>query len=163
MSAPKGYSSAQIRLHWLIAALIVFQLIFGEDMGAVWRSFETTGSATLGAWGWAHVVVGIAVLALAIWRLELRWARGVPDAPAGDSARQAKVASAVHWLLYALMVIAPLSGIIAWYGGVAAAAEFHEILKPVFIVLIAGHFVAALYHHFWLKDGLLNRMRTPQD
>jgi cytochrome b561 len=29
--------------------------------------------------------------------------------------------------------------------------------------LIAGHVLAALWHHFWLKDGLLLRMKRPLD
>ena len=37
----KGYSRWQIMLHWGVCALIVFQLIFGEDMGPAWRVCAT--------------------------------------------------------------------------------------------------------------------------
>lgn len=163
MSSPKGFSSVQIGLHWVIAALIIFQLIFGESMADVWRMFETTGAATLTVGAWAHILVGIAVLALAVWRIEVRLMRGVPDEPASSSARMVLAANVGHWVLYALMFIAPISGLVAWYGGVAVVATVHELLKPVLIILIAGHVAAALWHQFWLKDGLMDRMKRPAD
>jgi cytochrome b561 len=159
MSSPKGYSSVQIWLHWAIAILIIYQLIFGEDMTQVWRSFKSTGVATLGNWAWAHILVGIGVLAFSLWRVSLRLTRGAPEAPAGSSALVVKASAAVHGLLYVLMFAAPITGLVAWYGGVDTAAEVHELLKPAFILLIAAHVGAALWHQFWLKDGLLNRMR----
>ena len=163
MSSLKGYSRVQIGLHWAIAALIIFQLIFGESMGDVWRAFETTGDATLTTAAWAHILVGIAVLALLIWRIELRLMRGVPDEPATSSAMMVKASLIVHWVLYAVMFLAPITGLVAWYGGVAVVAEVHELLKPVLIVLIAGHFAAALWHQVWLKDNLMERMKRPAD
>lgn len=162
MSTVKGYSFIQIRLHWLVAGLIIFQLIFGEDMGSAWRAVEKGDLPVMGAWVWAHISVGVAVLLLAAWRLGLRASRGGPEAPAG-SARMAKAAELGHWALYALMVLAPLSGLLAWYGGVEAAAGVHELFKPLLILLIAVHVVAALYHQFVLKDGLLQRMKRPLD
>lgn len=163
MSSPKGYSTAQIGLHWAIAALIIFQLIFGESMTDVWRAFRTTGAATLTIAAWAHILVGISVLALLVWRFELRLMRGVPDEPATSSAMMVKAATIGHWLLYAVMFVAPITGLVAWYGGVAVVAQVHELLKPVLILLIAGHFAAALWHQFWLKDNLMARMKRPAD
>lgn len=163
MSSLKGYSRVQIGLHWAIAALIIFQLIFGESMGDAWRAFETTGAATLTTAAWAHILVGIAVLALLVWRIEVRLMRGVPDEPATSSAMMVKAASIGHWLLYAVMFLAPITGLVAWYGAVGVVAQVHELLKPVLIVLIAGHVAAALWHQFWLKDNLLARMKRPAD
>ena len=68
-----------------------------------------------------------------------------------------------HWALYVVMLLAPMTGLAAWYGGVATAAEVHELFKPVIIVLVAGHVAAALYHQFIRKDGLLLRMKRPLD
>ena len=36
------------------------------------------------------------------------------------------------------------------------------MLKIVLLVLVALHVVGALYHHFVLKDGLINRMRRAE-
>lgn len=158
----KGYSFTQIRLHWIIALFIVFQLIFGEDMGGAWDQVEETGSADMTAMVWAHIIVGVLVLLLALWRLSLRLSRGAPEAPEGPAA--IKLAGHVtHWVLYALMIGAPIGGLLAWYGGVEAAAEIHEASKPAFIILIALHVLGALYHQFVVKDNLLNRMRQPAD
>ena len=57
------------------------------------------------------------------------------------------------------MFAAPISGLLAWYGGVLSAADVHELFKPLIIILVVLHVAAALWHHFIRKDGLLNRMR----
>ncbi len=162
MAQLKGYSATQIGLHWVIAGLILFQLIFGEDMGTAWRSVEKGLPAEMNLWVWAHIVVGIAVLLFALWRLALRFTRGAPEAPEA-SAVMMSAAKWGHWALYAAMVLAPISGLMAWYGGIDTAAEVHELFKPVLIVLIAGHVLAALYHQFIRRDGLLLRMHRPLD
>jgi len=112
---------------------------------------------------WAHIVAGIAVVALVCWRLALRLTRGVPAAPAGESAAIRVAGHLGHAGLYVLMIGAPITGLLAWYGGVTDLAEVHELAKPALIILILVHVAAALYHHFFLKDGLLDRMRKPQD
>jgi cytochrome b561 len=68
-----------------------------------------------------------------------------------------------HLALYALMILMPLSGLAAWFGRVEVAGEVHEALRLALLGLIALHVLAALWHQFWLKDGLLQRMRQPLD
>ncbi|MEO5613833.1 MAG: cytochrome b/b6 domain-containing protein [Cypionkella sp.] len=162
MSTLKGYSATQIALHWLAAVLILFQLIFGEAMGGAWRAVRQGLVPDMNVAVWAHIIAGIAVLVFALWRLALRFTRGAPEVPAA-SAVMLQAAKWGHRALYAVMLLAPVSGLLAWYGGVAAAADVHELFKPVLIVLIAGHVVAALYHQFIRKDGLLLRMKRPAD
>lgn len=162
MGRVKGYSSTQISLHWVVAVLILFQLIFGEDMGAAWRAVERGLQPEMNLWVWAHIGIGIGVLVFALWRIALRSTRGVPEAPAA-SVVMTQAAKWGHWALYAAMLLAPISGLLAWFGGVATAAELHELFKPVLIVLVLGHVLAALYHQFFVKDGLLLRMRRPLD
>ncbi len=163
MPALKGYSFTQIRLHWVIAALIVFQLIFGEDMGGAWDAFEDGAVPVMTNWVWAHILVGISVLVLVVWRVMLRVSRGVPDAPHSDSVLITKAAEWGHLALYAVMFLVPVTGLVGWYGGVEQVVELHGWAKPVVIILVAGHTAAALYHQFWLKDGLLLRMKRPLD
>lgn len=162
MSHVKGYSATQITLHWLVAGLILFQLIFGEDMGAAWRAVRQGTAPEMDFGVWAHIVVGVAVLLFVLWRLVLRLTRGAPEAPA-ESALMMQASTWGHRLLYAVMLLAPISGLAAWFGGVATAAEVHELFKPVLILLVLGHVLAALYHQFIRKDGLLLRMRRPLD
>ena len=59
-----------------------------------------------------------------------------------------------------MAVALPVSGLLAWYGGISSLADRHGgILKALLWLTIAGHVLAAFYHHFILKDGLLHRMR----
>lgn len=158
----KGFSLTQIGLHWITALLILFNLIMSDDMSALWRQMEQTGPQAMTTGALLHIVAGVVVLALVAWRLVLRFTRGVPDAPAGESAVQKLAAAAVHVLLYVLMIGLPVSGLLAFYGGFDSLADLHaEVLKTLLWVLIAAHVAAAFYHHFVLKNGLLNRMRKP--
>ena len=162
MASPTGYSGPQILLHWVIGLMIIFQLIFGEAMGMAWRSFETGAVPVMGAMVWAHILVGGAVLALVAWRLALRLTRGVPPPPATGARPLRLAAHVAHWALYALMVLFPVTGLLAWFGGLAQLAEVHQAMKPVAVLLILLHLVAALWHQLMVKDNLLSRMKTPQ-
>lgn len=162
MASPLGYSKTQIALHWGIAALILFQLIFGEEMGGAWRAVRNGAAPDMTLLVWAHIVVGIGILAFAVWRLVLRVMRGAPDAPAGLTRRMVLAGEAGHWGLYALMFLAPMSGLAAWYGGIMTAGEVHGWLKPAIIILVVLHIAAALWHQFIRKDGLMMRMRWPK-
>mgnify|MGYP000279711326 CR=1 FL=1 len=158
-SQPAAYSPIHIALHWVIAVLILFQLVFGESMGDLKHALRdgVTPDATVSLMGNAHIWVGIAILALTVIRLAVRAIYGVPAALPG-SAMQELAARAVHGLLYLAMILAPVTGLLAWYAGIHTAEEVHELSKPLFIVLIALHVVGALYHQFALKDGGLMRM-----
>ena len=93
--------------------------------------------------GNAHIWVGIAVLALTVIRLLVRAKFGVP-APLPTSRAQELAARGVHGLLYLLMLLAPITGLLAWYGGIHTAEEIHELSKPFFIVLIAATYTPFL-------------------
>lgn len=158
----KGFSLTQIALHWGVGVLILFNLIFSDDMSALWRQIQQTGPMPTTTGAWLHIIVGVSVLVLVGWRLILRFARGVPAAPAGESHMLKLAGDAGHILLYALMIALPVTGLLAFYGGISALAEVHGgILKALLWIVIALHVAAALYHHFILKDGLINRMRKP--
>jgi cytochrome b561 len=163
MARPLGYSRVQIRLHWVVAALIVFQVVFGEDMGRAWRDVNQGVDPNMTLLVWGHIVGGFAIWLFAVWRLVLRRNRGVPEPIAGQPRAQVIAAHVVHWVLYAIMIIAPITGALAWFGGVHQAGEMHESVKPVIVALVVVHVGAALYHQFVKKDGLLMRMRQPQD
>jgi len=163
MNAPKGYSAVQIALHWGMAVLIIGQLVFGEDMGSAFRAALQGKVPEMGLTLWGHICGGIAVLLLVTWRLILRAERGAPPPPEGGSALLRKAGQLGHAALYGLMILAPVTGVVAWFGLNRAAGEVHEWLKPAFVLLIAVHVLAALWHQVWLKDGLMLRMRRPLD
>jgi cytochrome b561 len=158
MAAPAGYSRLQIALHWIAAVLIVLQFVLHDSISAAWDAIGKGIETAFDPLVMAHVVGGMLVLLLAFWRLSIKARRGAPAIP-GDSAVQRAVARLTHVGLMALMVLMPVSGAAAWFGGVEAAAEGHEALKVVLMALVALHVAGALYHQFVLKDGVLDRMR----
>lgn len=163
MPSPKGYSARQIRLHWLVAVVIVLQFVLHEPISQAWDGIAAGQSP---AFNWlilAHITGGVLVLVFALWRLVLRQTRGVPPAPEAEAAPLRVAAHLGHLALYALMIAMPLSGMAAWFGGIRAAAEAHEVMKAALMALVAVHVIAALWHQFWLKDGLILRMKRPLD
>lgn len=157
---PRSYSSIQKALHWIVAAMIIAQVVLHEGMVDAWRAFERTGDAA----GLSspvvlfHVWGGLAVLIFAAWRLALRKSHGVPQVPADEPAALKFIAVATHVVLYGLMILLPASGAAAYFGGIEAAGEIHELMKPLLIVLVGLHVAGALYQHFWLKTDVLKRM-----
>lgn len=159
--AVRGYSATQITLHWAIVLLVFFQLVFGESMSTVFRAARRgqSADATDASLATAHIWVGFAILALALIRLFIRLRDGAPPAVDGPAAI-VLAAKVTHVLFYILLIFVPLSGIIA-YWVTPEAGDVHELAKPVFIILIILHAGAALWHQFFLRDGLLMRMLKP--
>lgn len=157
-----GYSRLQIVLHWVTVGLILWQFVANEAMGQAWRAFRQGAEVPAGPMVAAHIFAGVSLLAIAFWRMVLRVTRKTPPAPAGQTALLRMGAAAVHGALYIVMVAVAVSGFVAWFGAIEAAAEAHEFLKTLLLVLIGLHVAAALWHQFWLRDGLMARMRRPQ-
>ena len=162
-STKSGYSLLQISLHWLIAALVIFQLFFGESMThAVDAVAEgTTASAFDIQFASLHYWFGIAILALVGVRLIVRITQGVPPAAVSTPRWSDLAARIAHGLFYFLLVAVPVTGLLGYYVE-GPFGDIHAWAKPVFIGLIAIHGLAALYHQFWVKEGILTRMLKPQ-
>lgn len=159
----RGYTIYQIGLHWLIAALVFAQLIFGESMTEAIEAAEEgeSVSALEGNLADMHYYFGIAILALVAVRLVLRLKNGAPPPPPETSGAIELAGRVSHWLFYALLVVVPITGLLGYYYG-DPCSEWHTYAKSVFIGLIALHVAASLYHQFWRKDGLLMRMLKPE-
>ncbi len=158
MSKVTGYSRAQIALHWGILLLLGVSYVSSDKMKAAWHAFHE-GRDAFGTTAAAHVWVGVAILALMLFRVAIRLTRGAPDLPAGGHPVANLIAKLTHLGLYALLLLLPVSGMMAWFGGVDAAGEVHELLFNLGIALVILHVVGALYHQFVLKDGLMERMK----
>ena len=158
----QGYTVYQIGLHWLIAALVFAQLVFGESMTETIEAAEEGAptSALTGNLADMHYYFGIAILALVAVRLALRLKNGAPPPPPETSGAIELAGKVSHWLFYALLLVVPVTGLLGYYYGDPYGA-WHSYAKPVFIGLIALHVAASLYHQFWRKDGLLLRMLKP--
>jgi len=162
--SPAGYSGAQILLHWVIAALILFQLLFSEGMEHAynaWVKGKEIGADNLFRAN-IHTVVGFAILALAVLRVIVRMVRGAPDAPAGQSGVKLWIAALTQALLYAILFVMPITGALAWFAGYATMAEIHAWAKPLIILAALVHFGGALMQHYVAKTDVLVRMMKPE-
>jgi cytochrome b561 len=156
-----GYSRLQIAVHWIIAALVIVQLLIGDNMTAAVDAGEegTSVTATTQTLANIHYWAGISILVLALARFGLRFSLGVPVPAKDQPAALRFTAELSHGLFYGLLVIVPVLGLLAFYFG-DPWGEIHQLAKPTFIVLIGVHVLAALMHQFILKDGTLRRMLT---
>ena len=160
----KGYSLTQIAIHWIIAALIVAQVILHEGMEVAY-GFERGGPAPTESeslLATVHIGCGIAVFVLALLRIVLRVRRGVPPPPREEHPALRLAAQATHIAFYGIIVLMPLTGALAWFGGVEVMAAVHEFGLPVILGLVFLHIVGAVYHHVVLKTDVLRRILRPE-
>jgi len=175
MAEPRNrYSTVSLVLHWLIAALVVTQVVLimirDASEGALAR--ELLG---------LHKSVGLGILVLTLARLGWRIAH--PAIPLPDTmARWRKLlARATHILFYVLLIGMPLSGWAAssaagreifWFGlfqwpllpigggreTAGTLMDMHELAAKALYVAIILHVAGALKHHFVDRDNVLHRM-----
>ncbi|KQM31479.1 cytochrome B [Rhizobium sp. Leaf68] len=156
-----GYSIPQKALHWMMALLILFNLIFSDGMEH-WNRLMRRGEPITPddiASANIHAYVGIAVLVLCLVRLCLRLVQGVPEAPADEPPIAKLVAKVTHWAFYAIFLAMPLSGIGKYYFGNDIAGELHGgPIKLLLWALIVLHILGVLVHQFFWRTNLLRRM-----
>ena len=109
-----------------------------------------------------HVAFGVAVFALALLRVALRVRRGAPPPPQDEHPALRMAARATHFALYALILLMPVTGGLAWFGGIEAMADLHGAGKAAILVLVGLHVLGALYQHFYLRTDVLRRMLRPE-
>ncbi len=163
MSAPTGYTRRQIALHWITLVLVVLQIVFHEGMAGAWEIAVDTNTYAFSTPVILHFAVGTLILGIALWRLLLRAEHGAPPAPEGEAKPLVLLSKLTHVGLYALMILLPVSGAVAWGMQIEAPAEAHEVMKFLLIALVALHFIGAVYHRFVLKSGVMERMIRPVD
>lgn len=172
-----GYGAVTRMLHWLSGGLIVIAWLlgsFGEDLP---KSAEPSAL-------FVHMSVGLAVLALLFVRLGWRLADPPPAAlhmalgPWSD-----RLATLMQWLLYGLILVAPVSGVVLEFARgqplpvfglfeiaspwvrdrqfARSVKEVHELVANALMIFASLHAAAALTHHYLLKDATLLRMLPP--
>lgn len=160
--------------HWISALLLVCIAAIGLVMGDLPNNPDKIRIYAL------HKSLGLTLLGIVVLRLLWRWTRPVPADLPGLSIWVRRAASTVHWGLYAMMLAMPLSGWLLnsaegyplqWFKlfnlpalaprseDLADLAEdIHENGFWILAALVAGHVLAALFHHFFLGDRTLHRM-----
>ena len=163
-------------LHWGMALMILGMLGVGLVMTTMAPSPEQGKLYSL------HKATGVTVLILAMLRLGWRLSSPIPLLPKSLPEWQKSASRSVVLLLYLLMILIPLSGAVlslfsgheisyfglftipAFTSGPTPLASFgaqaHKFMAYGLIGVVSLHGGAALYHHFYLKDGVLRRMIT---
>lgn len=162
-----NYDSMSIMLHWLMAVLILLDWLIGQG-----RGFAPSGAPRAGVLSW-HMLFGIAIgvilVARVIWRASAGRHFTFEPGPLGRAAITA------HIGLYVLMATTVLAGLAAAmtrgtpiFGLVLPAfasrailhplAELHSVFANLLGLLAAVHALAAIGHHFILRDRVLVRM-----
>jgi cytochrome b561 len=173
-AASGRYTWQAIALHWAIAALILFMLWLGWSLDDIPKNTPARGFYVN-----LHKSIGVLVLVLVALRLAWRLGHRPPALPGTMAPWQATVARLIHWLLYASILIQPLSGYIASaygkYGvkffGIPISppglddkavrslfGDIHEINATVLAVLVAIHVLAAFKHLLLDRDSVFQRM-----
>ena len=118
------YTSVAIWLHWLIAVFIIMNLVMGlflDDIKGPERYYFMT----------IHVSAGLSVLVLTVVRVFWRLLNAPPPYPDDMPAIEKATAHVAHFLLYAAMVIVPLTGWIMGSANPPAGSEGYRYAKYV--------------------------------
>jgi cytochrome b561 len=170
----RRYSNLSIFWHWLIAILIIAAFVLGSYMTDLKIS-----PSKLKYYSW-HKWMGVSIFILVLFRLLSRYLKGAPAYPATMPKWEKLAAHASHIALYVLMFAVPLSGYfytyaagypVVYFGLIELPAvvevnkalagnlkELHEALTTILLLVVGLHFAAALKHHFFDKDSILQSM-----
>ncbi len=160
-TAPKGYSTTQIALHWGVAALVAGQYFFKDAITGAWTAIREGRYYDFDPFILAHVVAGALILALVVWRLALRLRRGAPPPLENEPAPLKTLSHVAHWAFYALLAAMSVTGLVAWFGDATGAAQAHNVLKVALLALVALHMLAVPFHRVVLKNNVMQRMVRP--
>lgn len=167
------YSKLSITLHWLMVLIIaaVFATI------ELRSNFPRGSDIREGLKAW-HFMLGLSILGLVIVRIAARVMTPSP-AELPEPAWRKWTSKVTHLALYALMLGMPIAGwVILSAAGkpipffglelpplvgpnkdlAGQIKELHELGAEIGLWLVGLHALAALFHHYVLKDGVLLRM-----
>lgn len=170
--SPDRYGAGAIALHWIMAALVVV-------VGVLGLLHDSWPRATQSWWINLHAVLGLLLWVLLSARFWWRHVHPPPELPARMGALARRLSYPVHLMLYLLLFVTPILGIVTfiWHGrafdfglfkldfGVAKnraifhpTEDIHGYLAYTLFALVGVHVLAALWHQFVRRDGMLQRM-----
>jgi cytochrome b561 len=172
-TAPTYTGTAKL-LHWLIVALLIVQFIIAWTMPHIGRNTPLVTMISL------HFSFGVLILGVTIIRL-IWWATHIASMANDIPDWQRLSALLVRWLLYLSLFALPILGWLnaSWRGypvslfgtwemsklvethspGWQWTGDLHAFLSNyVLLTLVGLHVLAALYHYFIRRDGVLQRM-----
>ena len=175
LDAGPRYTKVAVTLHWLIAALVVVQLILGWSMIEIPK--QPVGVRAF--WFNLHKSIGMTIALLVLVRIAWRFRHPAPPIPGYVPGWQQRAAAVSHVLLYACLLGMPLVGFLGStysgypirYFGITLPewgyksdslksffSAAHLALAWVFMTLIALHTAAALKHLLIDRDAVFWRM-----
>lgn len=165
-------------LHWLMAIIFIAAWLIGFYSGN-FLSYETDGSFK-GDVITLHKNIATTIIFLVVVRIFWRYTHPAPELPDSMSPMMKKLAHLGHLGLYFVLLALPITGcLFSWSAGHPAPVlylfdiprlvqedpDILAIVKPLHIyiswaagLLLAGHILAALKHHFIDKDNVLTSM-----
>jgi cytochrome b561 len=171
-SAATRYDRGAMAFHWSMVVLVVV-------VGAIGLLHDSFPEHTHAFWINLHALIGLLVFTVLLARVWWRSTHKPPALPADSGALSHRLALPVHRLMYALLFVIPLVGIVTfvWHGRAfdlglfrvdlavpknpavfEPAEDIHTWLAYTLFALIGIHVLAALWHHYYRRDGLLARM-----
>ena len=168
------YGSFSIAMHWAMLLLLVAVYACIEL-----REFYPRGSDLRNGLKQWHFMLGLSVFLLVWLRLALRIVGTAPRVSAAPALWQQRLAGLVQLVLYGFMIAMPLLGwlvlsaagkSIPFFGlelpallgpdeALADSVEdLHKTIGSIGYYLVGVHAVAALFHHYVVRDNTLLRM-----
>jgi cytochrome b561 len=158
--APARFALPSRILHWLMAPMVIVQLLIGVTMVASLSYYPLLLAI--------HRPLGMLILVFAVVRLANRLTHRLPPFLATMRPIERRIATYSEYTLYALLLIQPLIG---WAMVSAARDPVIVLVGPVHLPGIAPHNLdlygvlrqchgvcAVLFHTLVLRDRLLDRM-----
>jgi cytochrome b561 len=173
---PQRYNGLAQALHWITAAALCFLLPFA------WVAENFPAGPIRVFWYLLHESMGISVFLLVLLRLTWRWRHPAPPRHPGIGRAQNAFASLNHALLYAVLLVMPVTGYLMAGNGQAVpffglfslpgfakneavgmtANTIHVWGQFVVYTLVILHVAATAWHVAVKRDGLLERMLPEQ-
>ncbi len=174
-----GYGSLTKLFHWLIALLFALQYVSAAVMLRTPANGTLLGLTQDTSYNW-HKSIGLIALIVTLARLINRRFGELPPWAPGISEVEKIIIHRAEQLLYAAMLIMPLSGLTYVFAGgfgvrlfglidlpnligssptLAVIAKWTHVASAMLLLLPLGaHLGLVLGHHFGLKDRLIKRM-----
>lgn len=168
------YHPLTIGMHWLTLILLVavYALIEMRDI----YPKGSDARDVMKAW---HFMFGMTVFGIVFLRLALSAVFRAPPIEPAPPRWQQSLAHAMHWALIAFLLVMPILGWLAlsakgkaipFFGHELPALmgpnktlgksieDIHETIGVLGYYLIGLHALAALFHHYFMRDDALERM-----
>ncbi len=174
MEKIKHYSNAAIVIHWIMAILIIAMVLLGIYMADLPK-----GSEERSYFFGLHKSLGLTLALLAVIRLVWRLIHKPPPLPDYVGTMPRKLSATIHYLLYLMMFVQPISGYISssfsgyktkfWgiplphWGWKAPElnqlfTDIHQASAWCLIALIVLHLAGVFYHLNRKETDLFKRM-----